>query len=224
MKRIYDPKLKEFFILRFKLREQLSEELLDAFELKLFEKGEYLCRQEEELGHFYLLVGGKLQVDYLQVNGTQAVFAFETPFSIIGDLEIFEDLEVIGNVQALEQSTVLAAQVEVIRRNGYDDPRFLRFINRYLVKKLLFASTLLSQVPLSMENRLARYLLYRMQKEGRVIQLENRESLAAIMGVSVRHLNRTIRNLVKLEAIEIQTKKLTITDPGVLTGIIEKGT
>jgi CRP-like cAMP-binding protein len=172
----------------------------------------------------YLLLEGKLQVGTIQVDGKQAVFSFETPFSIIGDLEVFEEYDVIGNVQVLEPSLVLAAPVEAIRCCGYDDTGFLRFLNRYLVKKVIFSSTLLAQVTLSVETRLAQYLLYRMEREEQVIQLENRESLAALMGVSVRHLNRTFRKLIELQAVEVQHKALTITNTQVLSDLAESGT
>ena len=224
IRRINDPELRERYLKQFSLYDELPENIIGALALQIFQKGEYLCRQGEDPETFYLLLKGKLQVVHFQLDGSQAVFSFETPFSIIGDLELFYDIQVLGNVQALEDSLVFTAPARMIRDIGYDDACFLRFIIRHLAKKLHGSAGLLSQIPLSAEYRLARYLLYRMEKEGCVFQLEKRESLAAMLGTSVRHLNRTFRQLAALNAIEVQNKTLIITDPQVLIAVTEKGT
>ena len=57
----------------------------------------------------------------------------------------------------------MVTDADIVRTHGADDARFLRFLLRYLARKIDFSSTLLSQVSLSAENRLARYLLARMK-------------------------------------------------------------
>lgn len=204
--------------------EHLPEKIVDVLELQLCQQGEYLCRQDENLEYFFLLLTGKLQVNSFQVDGSQAVFSFETPFSIIGDLELFDDNQIVSNVQAVDDSLVFVASAKTIRDYGYNDARFLRFIIRYLVKKLYFSSKLLSQVPLSVEYRVAQYLLHRLEKDGNVLKLEKRSPLAAMLGTSARHLNRTFKRLTTLRAIEVHNKTLIITDPQTLLTITRKGT
>ncbi len=169
-----------------------------------------MCRQGDQLTDIFFLLKGKLQVDQFHLDGNQAVFSFEKPFSMIGDLELFQDDEVSCNVQALEDSLVFAAPAQLVREVGYNDAQLLRFIIGYLTKKLYSSSRLLSNAPLSVEYRLARYLLYRFDKEGAVLRLEKRESLAAMLGVSVRHLNRTFKQLGATSVITLQNKTLTI--------------
>ncbi|MFT5193013.1 MAG: CRP/FNR family putative post-exponential-phase nitrogen-starvation transcriptional regulator [Cellvibrionaceae bacterium] len=189
-----------------------------------YEKGEYLAREGEKSESFFLLVSGKLQVGYLHQNGHQAVFAFETPLSIIGDIELFEDRGSASNinVQAVEDSLLLVTTAKIVREHGSEDARFLRFLLRYLARKIDFSSTLLSQVSLSAENRLARYLLGRMRKDGRTFQLEKREALAALLGTSVRHLNRTFKSLCEDQMIALKSKTVEILDPAALNLILEK--
>jgi len=216
MKRINNSRLKEKYITKFLLQEHISENMINVLELQLFQSGEYLCRQDDSLTHFYMLLDGKVQVDHFNFGGSYAVFSFETPFALIGDLELIDGTQLASNVQALDDSLVFAAPARTIRDLGYTDARFLRFVIRYLAKKLRSSSILLSQISLTVEYRLARYLLHRMEKEGRVLQLEKREALAAMLGVSVRHLNRTLKQLVTLNTIKVQNKKLTIVKPQVL--------
>ena len=158
------------------------------------------------------------------LDGSQAVFSFETPFSIIGDLELFDESQIVGNVQALEDSYIFAASATKIKDCGYNDVQFLRFLNHYLVKKLHFSSILLSQTTLSLDFRVAQYLLHRQEIEGHVLQLEKRALLAAMLGTSTRHLNRTLRRLVDTKTIEVHNKRLTIVNCQALSAITKRGT
>ena len=189
-----------------------------------YRKGEYLFFQEERLKQLYLLVEGKLQVDYLQPNGRQAVYSFETPFSIIGDMELLSDRVVTSNVRALEDCIVLAIPINLVNQYGLTSIPFLQFIIRYLSKKMYFASMLLAQYALSAESRLAHYLLERSHLEGQTIQLEKRDALAAILGVSVRHLNRSLKNLAEQNAIRLKNRTLVIVDPQALLDVVVKRT
>ncbi len=193
-------------------------------ELRQYHKGEYFFFQEEKLKQLYFLVEGKLQVDYLQPNGRQAVYSFETPFSIIGDMELLNDRAVTSNVRALEDSWVLAADLKVVNQYGLKSVPFLQFIINYLTKKIYFASMLLAQYALSAESRLAHYLLERSRSEGQTIRLEKRDSLAAILGVSVRHLNRSLKKFAEMNAIRLKNRTLVIVDPQALMDVVVKRT
>jgi CRP/FNR family putative post-exponential-phase nitrogen-starvation transcriptional regulator len=193
-------------------------------ELRQYHKGEYFFFQEEDLKQLYFLVEGKLQIDYLQPNGRQAVYSFDTPFSIIGDMELMNDRKVTSNVRALEDSWVLAADLSLVNQYGLSSVPFLQFIIRYLTKKIYFASMLLAQYALSAESRLAHYLLERSRLEGQTIQLEKRDSLAAILGVSVRHLNRSLKNLSEQNAIRLHNRTLVIVNPQALLDMVVKRT
>ncbi|NOK58765.1 MAG: Crp/Fnr family transcriptional regulator [Chloroflexi bacterium AL-W] len=221
MRTINDVHLKEQFVTQYTLHNHFPAEIIHAFELHFFEKGEYIYHQDGQIDTFYLLLDGKLQVDYLQSNGHLTVLTFMTPLFTIGDLEMFENWPT-RNVQALEDSILFATSTHTMRQYGYDNPRFLRFILHQIVQKLDFASTLLTHVNLSLECRLARYLLSRMERDGAVLHLEHRESLAALLTTSVRHLNRTLKLLSDQHIIEVHYKTLTIKNAQMLTTIAEE--
>ncbi len=139
-------------------------------------------------------------------------------------MEILNDQKVISNVRAIQDSRVFVVPVDTIRKYGLNDPPFLRFLVRYLTKKLNFSSTLLEQSAGNAEERLAHYLLVRSRSEGDTLHLEKRESLAAILGISVRHLNRTLKALNSRNVIHIQNKTLKILSGEMLQKLIEKRT
>ncbi|MEM8533097.1 MAG: Crp/Fnr family transcriptional regulator [Chloroflexota bacterium] len=222
MRIINDDYLKKQFITQYTLSNHFPIQIIDAFELNFFEKGEYIYHQDGQVDTFYLLVDGKLQVDYLQSDGHLTVLSFVTPLFTIGDLEMFEDWPTIRNVQALEHSMLFATSIATMRQHSYDDPRFLRFILHQVIQKLDFTSTLLTHVNLALECRLARYLLGRMESDGPVLHLERRESLAAMLATSVRHLNRTLKLLSEQQIIDVHYKTLTIKNPHLLATIAEE--
>ena len=93
------------------------------------------------------------------------------------------------------------------------DPAFLLFMCQNLSHKLLNTSLLHSVGAISVESKLRQFLLFKTQSEGVMIQLENRESLAAMLGVSVRQLNRTLIKLAQQEIIQYKNKSLRIINP-----------
>lgn len=227
MKRIADPAYKAQYLAAFRLQDELSEPVIKMFDLYSVSKGEYVCHQGALLSYLYLLLDGKLQVDAFHPDGNLSVFSFEMPLSVIGDLELFDDQPAHCNVQALENCLVLAAPANSIRSYGYNEPTFLRFLISSLGKKVYFSTHLLANTLLPLEYRLARYLQFRMAKEGSGFTLEKRDALAAMLGTSTRHLNRTLSELKQCGAIELRNKTLTIQDAAMLTSIssmVEKGT
>jgi CRP/FNR family transcriptional regulator, putaive post-exponential-phase nitrogen-starvation regulator len=197
-----------------KLEQQLPIDIIQELELYRVSKGEYLCRQGHDLNQLFLLVEGRLQVDAIQAFGNQAVFSFESPLSIIGDLEVFDSQQALCNVQTLEPCQVFAISMTAARQNNH--PLFLRFIARSLGRKVYFSTHLQAQSSFPLEYRLTRYLLYKMTENGRSFKLENREALAALLGTSTRHLNRTLAQLETSGAIRFHNKTLDILHPEVL--------
>ncbi len=212
MKRLFDNDKKAEAINRFALAQSIPHELLALFELWEYEKGAYLCREGEKSETFFLLVEGKLQIGYLHPNGHQVIFAFESPLSVIGEFELFKESDRANNVnvKAVEPVLVLATPAENALRLGSNDPAFLRFLLRYLARKIDFSSTMLSQVSLSAEARVARYLIGRMGSEGSMFELERREALAGLLGISMRHLNRTLSKMALQNLIFVKNKRVQI--------------
>lgn len=223
MRRISNAQQKLTYIQQYDLANHVPQSILDGCELCAYAQGEFLCREGEISDSFFLLVSGKLQVGYLHANGHQAVFAFLLPLSVVGDIELFEERESASNVnvRAVDESLVLVTKAEMARKFGANDPQFLRFLLRYLARKIDFSSALLSQVSLSAENRLARYLLGRMMGEGAEFKLEKRESLAPLLGTSIRHLNRTLKHLASQEIILVKNKTVQILNPKLLEQLID---
>ena len=210
------------YLERYALQETLPETICRALKLKDIARGQFLCRQQQPLTEFCLLVDGKLQVDCCQLDGRQTVFSFETPLSVIGDLELFERAPVVSNVQAITDAVVLSIPTLRIKELGSREPDFLRFVIRHLGKKLYESTHQMSQHALPLEIRLAGYLFQRQHSDGLCFQLEKREALAAMLGCSVRHLNRSLSRYQAEGLLRFKNKTLEITAPDALATILQQ--
>ena len=161
-----------------------------------------------------------------ETNGNKVVFSFENAFSILGDLELFQDGKkhdrIYNTIQAVTDADLLAIPLSIIRKKEINSPLFLQFICQQLSKKLYNASQLHSSASYSVEYKLRRYLSFVEKQHGINFKLENRESLAAMLGVSVRQLNRTLSKLTKDKIIELKGKQIKILNTALLLSSYQK--
>lgn len=221
VKIINDEKKLHAFILMHQLDTYLSDTLLSSMRLIEVNAGEYLVTQNSQATHLYCLVEGKLQVERYEINGDHVVFSFEQAFSVIGDLELFLDKNevIFSTVQAPTPCYLLALPILVIKQKALQDATFLTFICQQLSQKLYQSSLRHSQSPYSAEFKLRRYLLFKIQQEGLSFQLEKREALAAMLGISVRQLNRAFAYLVNINVITLKNKAIRVLDSALLAEI-----
>ncbi|MEQ5111012.1 Crp/Fnr family transcriptional regulator [Providencia vermicola] len=226
MKRVNSTAKCEDFITYHNLNEIISEETLEKAKLIHIKAKEYLIFQDSKISHLYFLVKGKLQVERYETNGNKVVFSFENAFSILGDLELFQNDDehdrIYNTIQAVTDADLLAIPLSIIRKKEINSPLFLQFICQHLSKKLYNASQLHSSASYSVEYKLRRYLSFVEKQYGVNFKLENRESLAAMLGVSVRQLNRTLSKLITDKLIELKGKQIKILNTELLLSSYQK--
>ncbi|WP_195989834.1 cyclic nucleotide-binding domain-containing protein [Clostridium sp. D53t1_180928_C8] len=199
MKKLNNPTLLEYYIKKHTLNNFLNNNLLNYLEIHTFNKNEFLCTLNEKLLYMYFLVDGKYKVTTLLSSGKSLLLCFNTPLSIMGDIELIENPYADCNVQALENCICLALPISKIKDYGYDDPVFLRFIISSLQKKLRRNSSYMSINILSpIENRFASYLISSLPSNSStdlIVDIDGINNLSDLLGASYRHLNRVIKNL-----------------------------
>jgi CRP/FNR family transcriptional regulator, putaive post-exponential-phase nitrogen-starvation regulator len=104
-----------------------------------------------------------------------------------------------------------------VDRYGASDPRFLRFLLEQLRDKLYKANSLQKSLALPLINRLALYLLAQTTADDdTLITLPDKETLAALLGVTPRHLNRVLREMVETGSIGAGYPSVRIMDRAAL--------
>lgn len=212
MEKLTNKDLIATFVGKYLLDRHFSPQLIDSLRLTKLAPGEYLIAQGSRLTKLYLVVEGKLQVEHYKKDGNQVVFSIEKAFSVIGALELFHHnvAETVSTVKALSNSYILELPVSKVEQFGFSEPAFLRFICQQLSHKLYNSSQLHSNASFKTEFKVRKYLAYRAESEGLTIRLEKRESIAAMLGVSVRQLNRSLKSLAEQDLIDYQNKTVNI--------------
>ncbi len=200
------------FIDLFHLADHLNADLLRRLHVFHYPIGTAIFAQAAEQHMLYFLVAGKLQVNVIHPNGKLSVLAFLTPLAMVGDLELFDAETTQTNVICAEPSTLLALTKADALQFGYDDPQFLRFLITHLSAKLTATSLLQSRAVLPLIYQLAAYLLNQPTHPDNPIVLESKIDLAALLGTTPRHLNRTLKRLAIDGVIQLQGHTLTILD------------
>ena len=160
MEKVYNDKLKELYINKFKLNDIFTDNMSEYMELVLFKKGEYICNENEKMEYLFFLVEGKGKVYVILKNGKSLLLSFCYPLTVIGDIEIVNNCDTSSNIQALEDSYCIALPLNIVREKLLKDAKFLRYVCDSLGRKLQSSSNNNSiNLLYPLENRLASYIL-----------------------------------------------------------------
>lgn len=218
MIKVYDNKLKQIYINKYKLTSMFTNDLRSHMELILFEKGEHICKENEKLEYLYFFVKGKGKVYVNLKNGKSLLLCFYYPLTLLGDLEIVNNCDTSTNVEVLEDSYCIALKLNDVRDILVTDAKFLRYTCESLAKKLQRSSNNSSiNLLYPLENRLASYILATSEEiiiDNKKIHIFNEKltELAELLGTSYRHLLRTLNTLVNKGVIYKSKEYYIITD------------
>lgn len=108
MKYLNNPKLLDYYIEKFSFESFLNENLINCCELHYFDKKEFICNLNKRLTFMYFLVKGKAKVFTEASNGKSLLLCFNTPLSVVGDIEVINSPIADCNVLTLEPCTCIA--------------------------------------------------------------------------------------------------------------------
>lgn len=210
----------EFYVDKYKMKDILSDDLIEELALFNFKPREYVIRMHEPLRRLYFFVEGKAKVFMTMENGKSLLMRFYKPFEMIGDVEFACYQHHICYLQAISSVTCLGIEIESVRKRIESSAKLLLFICNSLGQKLATfntASAINQTYPL--ENRLASYLIavsatdedkLKIVKE---IHTGNLTELASLLGTSYRQLTRVIRKFKESGILERENNEFVILDP-----------
>jgi CRP-like cAMP-binding protein len=208
--KIQNNKEIEEYIKRYEMEKLFTDNMKEEMNLYLFNKNEYICREEEKLEYMYFLVRGKAKVSKHLENGKSLLISFYIPLTIIGDVEFIRNNSTDCSVQAIEDTYCIGINFDIVRRVLMKDCKFLLNICEYLSNKLTSNSNNSSiNLLYPLENRLASYILAFINIDEHNNKFSFKESyseISELLGTSYRHLNRTL-NKFCLQEILIKTNE-----------------
>lgn len=188
-------------------------DLLDVAKLIVLPKNQFLIIQNSRPTGLYLLVDGMLQISQYDQNGGNVVFTVQNALSVVGDLELFCAEcrhSTFSTVQALYDSRVIFFSEKSLQLYGLNDVRFLNFLCQHLAKKIYENSQNKISMSLAASDKLHRYLYIQSLIYGKSFKLMKRESLASMLGISVRQLTRALDSLKSAGMIIHKNKSVVV--------------
>ncbi len=196
MKRFETSKLLDKYAKAYHYDEIFREGWRQEARLFSFEKGEFLCRRDQDFDYMYLLVKGKVKVFTSQDNGKVYLINVESAPNSYGDLELFKKETYSANAQAVTDLIVIGVVRKYVEKTCYDYPPFLRFIADSLGRRLNNITHISSQnlcQPLKV--KLAGYLVLHMEDSSRFKLFTSMTDVADHLGATYRHISRTFKEL-----------------------------
>lgn len=213
MKRISNNTLLGHYIDKHNIENILDKDVLKYAQLHFFEKEEYILEAESNLEYYYLLVDGKIKISYLFENGKSMLLKFYKGFNSIGDLELLKNIPILCNVDAIEDTYLIAIPSDILREKCLDNKKFLHHLINSLSEKLYATinnSSYNFVYPLI--NRLSSYLIEHITDKNYIVLNSSFLEIAQFLGTTYRHLNRTFKELESKSIIKCEDKTIYILD------------
>jgi len=213
MRRISDNNLLNHYIDKHNMENIFDKDMLKYAQLHFYEKDEYILEAESELQYYYLLVDGKIKISYLFENGKSMFLKFYKEFNTIGDLELLKNIPIRCNIDAIEDTYLVAIPADILRKKYLNNIKFLHHLVDSLSEKLYATinnSSYNFVYPLI--NRLSSYLVEHITDKDYIILSSSFIEIAQFLGTTYRHLNRTFKELETEGIIKCENKTVYILD------------
>ncbi|OOM69969.1 regulatory protein YeiL [Clostridium puniceum] len=213
MKKILDNNLLNNYIVKYSIENIFDKTLLNHMQLYFYKKDESILKAETNLEYYYLLVDGKIKISYLFENGKSMLLKFYKDFNTIGDLELLKNLPVYCDIDAIEDTYLIAISSDLLRKEYLDNSKFLLHLAESLSDKLYTTINNTSyNFVYPLINRLSSYLVEYLTDENYIVLNSSFLEIAQFLGTTYRHLNRTLKELEEESIIKCRNKTIYILD------------
>ena len=213
MKKVLNKDLLNYYFIKHDIEKIFDTDIVNYVGLHFYEKEEFILEAESELEYYYLLVDGKIKISYLFENGKSMLLKFYKDFNSIGDLELLKNIPVRCNVEAIEDTYLIAIPSSILRKKYINNLNFLHHLIDSLSEKLdaTINNTSYNFIyPLI--NRLASYLVEHITNKNYIILNSSFKEIAQFLGTTYRHLSRTFKDLELKSIIKCDNKTIYILD------------
>ncbi|MBU5438070.1 helix-turn-helix domain-containing protein [Tissierella sp. MSJ-40] len=213
MRKILNNDLLDYYVVKHNIENIFDKDILKYAQLHFYGKDEYILEAESNLEYYYLLVDGKIKISYLFENGKSMLLKFYKEFNSIGDLELLKNIPILCNIDAIEDTYLIAIPADILRKKYLDNLKFLHHLINSLSEKLYATinnSSYNFVYPLI--NRLSSYLVEHITDKDYIILNSSFKEIAQFLGTTYRHLNRTFKELESKSIIRCEHKTVYILD------------
>lgn len=210
MKRINDNALLKILFERHKIDKYFDTDIRDDVYLVKFEKGETIQSTGDPVDILYFVVDGSVKVNREQKDGKSKLICIVNAFDMLGDIEIFADMDYVNDIVALKDTYCLGLNLGTYKDILLADPTFVQYMAKNLAKIVLLNNESASFNMLnSLETRVATYILLSAKNN---CFKENLTHLAEQLATSYRHLLRVLSGLCEKNILRKEGRDYIIVD------------
>ncbi len=210
MQRIDDSNLLDAFYKEYKINEYFSRDIKEDVFLVKFTRGEVIQNAGDCVDILYFVVSGSVKVNSVQENGKSKLICIVNAFDMLGDIEVFADMDYVNDVIALKETYCIGLCLDDYREILLNDQVFTSYMAKSLARIVLKNNQSVSfNMLYSLETRVATYILLSAKEN---CFHENLTYLAEQMATSYRHLHRVLSGLCDKEILRKEGRKYIIAD------------
>lgn len=192
-----------------------------------YEKGEELFSEGSRAHGFFMVVGGKIKIFKLSLEGKEQILHIFSSGEIFGEVPVFGGGNYPANAEAIEPSRVFFFPrvdfIALIQREPSIALNMLGILSRRLRQFTnLIEDLSLKEVPA----RLAAYLLYLGERSGsaKTVELDiTKAQLASLLGTIPETLSRILTRMAQQEIISVDGRKIRLLDRKILESLASGG-
>lgn len=185
-------------------------EQLPGIEQQVFKPGRKLLKQDEKVRHVYIVKRGIVKCYITEENGKDYILEFFGEGEVIGELELLQNAPILSTVEAVTELVVYKTDSASFWQLLETDKNF----NRIILKEL---ATRVSQLAIRVSYQQLYPIEYTILKLLSLFSHHelplSKQDLADYLAITVRSLNRTLKQLREKNFIPADSLDLHISKP-----------
>lgn len=188
--------------------------------VKTFMKGDNLFREGDNYVGFYVLLRGLIKVYNLTQTGKESVIHIVKPINVFADIPLFEGKDYPVSADAVDESITLfipkESFIDLLEKNP---DLALKMLSGFAKRLKALVAQIEDLTTKEVVNRLAKYLLIEMKKNGTeknlepVVKITTPKSIvASYLGTITETFSRSLNKLQNEQIIRVKGKKIFITN------------
>ncbi|KMQ61470.1 Crp/Fnr family transcriptional regulator [Chryseobacterium angstadtii] len=160
--------------------------------VRFFSKGKRIFTQNEKPSKIMLIKEGITKCFFVEENGKEFIVEFLGKGEIIGEIELIRNISCLCSIEAVTDVTVYSVAIPYFKSLIKNDLSLNNLLLDVFAERIVNTSKRASYQQLyAAEHTLAQLL--ELQKQEKIEM--SKEDIAAYLGITVRSLNRTLKNL-----------------------------
>lgn len=164
----------------------------DDIIVKPFSAGNKILVQDHPLSHVMMIKEGIVKCFLAEENGKEYIVEFLGSGEIIGEVELIKNINCLCSIEALNEVTVYAVKIPVFKALIKNDLALNHLLLESFAERIINTSSRASYQQLYTVEHTLKQLLQMQAKQNIRI---SKEDMAAYLGITVRSLNRILKDL-----------------------------